>query len=138
MKRRWKSWLYIAGVLCMSVSCKKEAPNLDCDDGTCCGTTKDRYKFIVQLENVPADFAATGGGGFDFAPNTNAPMRSIPLCSINSYDISKLKHTSTLGTNLPSPYKYRVWGKVYQSFHSRILVDLPVYWLHVEKVEEIK
>ena len=138
MKRQWKLCLYMATVLCMSVSCKKEEPNLDCDDGTCCGSTKgDMYKFILYLENTPANFVSSGGGGFDFAPNTDAPMRSIPICNLNNYDVSILKHTPMLGTNLTPLYKYRVWGKIYQSFHSRTLVDLPVYWISVEKVEEV-
>ena len=137
MKKQLKHLLYIAVVLCVGASCKKEVPNLDCDDGTCCGSARSgRYKFIQYVENAPADFSKNGG--FNFSSNAGTPMRDIPICDVNSFDVSNLKHTSTFGTNEPSPYKYRVWGKVYQSLDARSFADLPVYMINVEKVEEAK
>ena len=124
-------------MLLMSVSCKKEEPNLDCDDGTCCGSIQaGRFKFIQHVENVPADFSINGG--FNFSSEANTPRRDIIVCDINSFDVSNLKHTSTFGTNIPPPYKYRVWGNIYQPLDARPLVDLPVYLINVEKVEEVK
>ena len=139
MKKQLKPWLYVAAVLLMSVSCKKEVPNLDCDDGTCCSTVKsNRFRFVQFIENAPADFWARGGGGFVFSPEVKVPEISISICEIHSTDLSGLKHTSTFGTNLPAPYKYRIWAKVYQALDARVIIDKPVYFLHIQKWEETK
>jgi hypothetical protein len=133
--------LYTAAVLLMSVSCNKEEPNLDCDDGTCCGSVQaGRFKFIQQVENAPADFWSQGGGGFYFNPNISITptSSSISVCEISAEKVKNLKHTSTFGTNLPAPYKYRVWGKIYQVLDARVIIDIPVYMINVEKVEEVK
>ena len=82
MKRLIKPFLYATVVMLMSVSCKKEEPNLDCNDGTCCGSVQaGRFKFIQQVENAPADFSRNGG--FNFSPEANTPMRDIIVCDGN-------------------------------------------------------
>ena len=140
MKRLIKPFLYATVVMLMSVSCKKEEPNLDCNDGTCCGSVQaGRFKFIQQVENAPADFWTTGGGGFHFSSNVLATrFASMGICDISAEKVKDLKHTSTLGTGVTPPFKYRVWGKIYQVLDARVIIDIPIYMINVEKVEEVK
>jgi hypothetical protein len=89
-KIKLKKWLYIVGLLCMSVSCKKDPPPPDysCDDGTCCGQGKSKYKFIKVIENAPADYAAAT---FYPAVNLKDPVITyadnanlISICGLNN------------------------------------------------------
>ena len=124
----------------MSLSCKKEPipePDYSCNDGTCCGSIQaGRFKFIQSIENVPADYWSTGGG-FDFKPNTTV-WPYVELCGLSAEKVKNIKPTSTFGTKVPSPYKYRVWGKIFQEMEARVIIDMPIYKVNVEKVEEIK
>jgi hypothetical protein len=56
-KIKLKQWLYIAGLLCVSVSCKEKLTGCDLD-ASCCGISDPSadYVLIAKLENAPADY----------------------------------------------------------------------------------
>ena len=146
-----KPLLYVAAVLLMSVSCKKEVPaeyvfiprpELDCDDGTCCGELPGvRYQFITEFKDEPVSF---GRGSFvtvSFKNSIAGKPRSAIVCDL-SLDIVKDWEITTPApfTNETLQYKHRISGKLYDDKNVRpFCVDcgLP-FMVRIEKWEFIK
>ena len=143
MKKQLKPWLYVAAVLGMSVSCKKEVPDPSCNNGTCCGTyVGTRYKFIKNIENEPADYTASTLSGFNFKNpivTSSGDVFRVPLCDLS---VSTMRDMNLKRTYFPGQvptYRYRVWGKIYENLDATVFG--PPYHdfdFFVEKVEEIK
>lgn len=134
-----KRILYFSAMLLMSMSCKK-VPNFDCNDGTCCSLDKHHYIFIQTISNEPVDaFVQNGSIGLFFKnpiQTTSGPDSLLSVCSLSLTQATKIKNTYIFGTS--HPYKYRVWGKVFQN--ADITTIGPPYFLYlvlVERIEEI-
>ena len=145
MKKQWKHYLYIAAVLCVSASCKKEElADPSCDDGTCCGEyVGEKYKFIKNIENEPADYASSSTVPvFNFKKPVVTSSGDVFLISVCDVSVKKIKDMSLEGTYFwgqTPTYRYRVWGKIYENLH--VTVFGPPYHdfdFFVEKVEVIK
>ena len=144
MKKQLKPLLYVAVVLGMSVSCKKEVPDPSCNNGTCCGTyVGTRYKFIKNIENEPADYAPSATVPvFDFKNpivTSSGDVFTISVCDLSIITMKDMNLKRTYFPRQVPTYRYRVWGKIYENLD--VTVFGPPYHdfdFFVEKVEEIK
>ena len=146
MKKQLKPWLYLAVVLLMSVSCKKEVPaefvfvprpELDCDDGTCCGVlVGTRYQFITEFRDEPVSF---GRGSFvevSFKNSIAGKPRAAIVCDLSLGMVKDWESTAAE----THQYKYRISGKLYDDKSIRpfcIDCGLP-FMVRIEKWEFIK
>jgi hypothetical protein len=103
--KKIKKWLYMAGLLCMSVSCKKDDP---CGgQNACCGAPDQKMTYRTTVENAKAD--SWGRGLVIEYKNVRYP--TIFCYQQDEIYDGKLKITYIEGE--PQPFKYRVWGTVY-------------------------
>jgi hypothetical protein len=122
----------MAGLLCMSVSCKKTEPELlfgshpelDCDNGTCCSTLPGvKYEFIAEFKDEPITFSRNIGAwpGIGFKNKINGEPIAGFVCEL-SYDIIKdWEDTGTpIFTSIPPKYKHRISGKIYYNKNARV------------------
>ncbi len=106
-KIKLKQWLYIAGLLCMSVSCKKDDP---CGgQNACCGAPDQKMVYRTTVENAKAD-VGIGSNGILIE---NLVQEMLFCYQQSDLYRGKLKQTYDFRTNEPQPFKYRVWGTVY-------------------------
>ena len=146
MKHVMKPLLYVAAVLLMSVSCKKEVPadfvfvprpELDCDDGTCCGELVGvRYQFITEFRDEPVSFGRESFVSVSFKNSIAGKPRSAIVCDL-SLEMVKDWETTAAETH---QYKYRISGKLYDNRNFLPLCincALP-YYVRIEKWELIK
>ena len=139
MKQQWKFLLYTTAVLCMSMSCKKDPPLTTiiddgfCTDGRCCNDTYE-FKLFKKIENVRADFDAIGTN-YGFAIEG---VGSTPICDLCVDKVKDLKVTFDSKNYLKTPYKYRVWGRVFVCTSCTSLRPEGTLFFYVEKVEEVK
>ena len=106
MKKQWKPWLYIAAALCMSVSCRKEVPD-PCNDGSCCGAYDQKLEYQMSFENARAD---VGFGGLIIE---NVKGESLICFQQEGIYENQLQQSYDFRTGQPQPFKYRVWGKIF-------------------------
>lgn len=94
--------------LSVGIACKKEEVVASCEPSICCG--QYTYRFVQDLNGVKAD---VGLVGFWFKqPIMN--RRGI-AAYINQWDMMDTYEQTSIPNDPNPPYKYRVWGKVYQS-----------------------
>jgi hypothetical protein len=137
-----KTLLYMAAVLCMSISCKKELVPEDplagfrCNDGTCCGQGSITYQYVQKIENMPADYLGdTLGGRFLYnQPLGGEEYPNTIICELSRTKIKSLGLKKTYDRNT-WPLKYRVWGIVYADISTPRLVAGPFYYILIDKVE---
>ena len=122
MKHVMKPLLYAAVVLGMSVSCKKE-------DLGVCGVSTQELICIATLKKTPADF---GGYYFDIEKCGIADV--CPNCEEKLVQ-DKVKVT-IIGSGTTKPYKYRIWGQVYECTSCPTFAPGPhVKFVYIDKIE---
>jgi hypothetical protein len=127
--------LYMAAVLCMSISCKKELVPEDplagfrCNDGTCCGRDNTTYEYVQTIKDLPADFFDLGGGkGFIFKEMIGAAS----VCDLSLVKVKEFKHNYDPVT---WPLKYNVSGKIYADVSNPRLTKDPIYYILIDSVK---
>jgi hypothetical protein len=126
MKRQWKPWLYVAAVLCMSVSCKKD----ELDDGSSCGPPSQELTFLKTLQNARADVADAG------LVLENDGFVNYCIKQERTYEPSQLE--TTYLDFKPQPFKYRVWGKLYNCDNCPVYgVGMRVWYIRIDKIERV-
>jgi hypothetical protein len=115
---------FIVGIWLMNVSCNKKDP---CDDGSCCGASDQKMIYRFSIENARADVL----GDALIIENVKG---SPPICyqQRNFYE-GKLKSTFIDGQ--PQPFKYRVWGKIYNCDNCPTIVQGDVFMIQIDKIE---
>ena len=127
MKQVLKPLLYVAVVLCMSVSCKTQYP---CPDGSCCGASTQKLSYFTTVENARAD---TWGGGL-----VVENIKDAPSFCLKQRDLYESELETTYIDGKPQPFKYRVWGKIYNCDNCPVLtVNGVLQYIYVEKIEKI-
>jgi hypothetical protein len=118
----WRLWTcYTAAVLLMSVSCGKKAP-------TSCGPEDQRYKYMKTIKNARADlyqnagFIIEGGDG---------PL----LCPFQLEKFATYENTYVRGK--PQPFKYRIWGRIFDCGGCPTLTADPYPHIVIDKIEKI-
>ncbi|TAG24273.1 MAG: hypothetical protein EAZ32_18775 [Cytophagia bacterium] len=122
MKKQWKPWLYIAAVLCMSVSCKKE--ECICAD---CGAPDQKMTYRKTIQNARAD---VWGSGLLIENVAGAPFFCYQQQLL--YE-GKLQNTYVDGQ--PQPFKYRVWGDIYNCDSCPTAVIGDVLHIRIDRIE---
>ncbi len=123
IKQKLKPFIYTAAVLCMSISCKKD----ECPCGEC-GAPKQKMSYVTTLENARADVDWNG----DFGIENIGSGISVCFQQLEQYEG---KFQQTLFRNKPIPYKYRVWGKIYNCDNCPTLIPGPSHELFIHKIE---
>jgi hypothetical protein len=138
-KQKPKQWLYIAGLLCMAVSCKKEDP---CGSGACCGGIDQQFSYVKTLENARADIHKSGVFLIEGLINPQRPLEGewgASLCyqqQINESFKGQLMVTYYGDSKTSLPYKCRVWGTVYNCDDCPTLTEYgKVYYIKLTKIE---
>ena len=122
MKKQWKFLLYTTTVLCMSVSCKTKDPSV-------CGNPTQELVYVATLKKAPADF---GGGYFDIEKHGVAIV--CPNCE-EKLTQEKVQ-VSIIGLGTTKPYKYRIWGQVYECKSCpNQNPALKVQFVYIDKIE---
>jgi len=133
----WSLWtLYAAAVLLMSVSCKKEEP---CDDGSCCGVAPQKLSFVKTVENARADIGLAEEflieGLYDtYTKGESGATLCIQQARLGTYN-DQLKTSYDFRTGQPQPYKYRVWGDIYNCDNCPTTFPSNVYYLKLTRIE---
>jgi hypothetical protein len=143
MKLKLKKYLYIAAMLCMAVSCKKDPPpDTSCNNGTCCGQGKDRYKFIKVIENAPADYAASSIYPVlnlkDPIVTSSGDVYLVPICDLSTNTVQSMNLTNTYFINKTPTYQYRIWGKLYDNLSATSFgPPYHAFNIFIDKIEKI-
>ena len=128
----------------MSVSCKEKLTGCDLDV-SCCDTSDSSadYVLIAKLENAPADY----GNGALFFKNgfivkelkIKYPQRSVPLCEHpdNILKIKGLSATTNYNDYANTPYKYRVWGRVFWARGYASTTGIAILRSQIDRIEKI-
>lgn len=138
MKKQFKPWLYVAAVLLMSVSCKKEQtpdPPYEgfCKDGSCCTGPATVLKFSKKIENARADFNRIGSN-YGFLIES---IGSVPVCDLCVDKVKDLEPTF-FGDGRPVSHAYRVWGLVFICTSCTSLGPYPPQQFYIERVKKVK
>ena len=143
MKRQWKLCFYVAAVLGMSVSCKKEAPDPNDDGAVSCGSFSEDWVLVTKFENEPADLGPTAllfKRGFmvdNYRPSL--PQMSIMLCGeIGEAKFQNLEYTYIFTNEyIANPrYVYRVWGRIFWARDVINITGLPILLAQIDKIEK--
>ena len=130
MKKQLKPWLYLAVVLGTTITCKTQDP---CPDGSCCGASTQKLSYFTTVENARADVGFVGLILEDFK-NTEF---DICLQQRDLYE-NKLQTSYDFRTGQLQPFKYRVWGKIYNCDNCPVLtVNGVLQYIYIEKIEKI-
>lgn len=123
MKKQFKPWLYAAAVLLMSGSCEKKDPSA-------CGPSVGKYRYMKTIKNVGADLHLSsafvieaGGSGTLF------------ICPSQLEQFSTYENTYTL--NKPQPFKYRIWGRVFNCDACPTIKIGLVPHIVIDKIEKV-
>jgi hypothetical protein len=135
-KIKLKKWLYMAGLLCMSVSCKKDPPPPTL--AALCGLPNEKFTYKMTFENARADIDLVSGtfvieGLRNQYRDVQEPAELCPE-QVNDF-IGKLMATHDFRTNKPQPYKCRVWGEIYNCDTCETVVIGNVYYIKLTKIE---
>ena len=120
-----KPLLYVAVVLGMSVSCKKEDP---CGNTFCCGSPDEKLRFLRTVENARAD---TWSGGLVIVDS----VRTVASYCFSQKDLYPGNLRVTYVEPQPQPYKYRVWGTVYRCLNCPTFIRGYVDYIKIDKIE---
>ncbi len=126
MKKQWKPWLYVAAVLCMSVSCKKE----ECICANC-GAPDQKMTYRTTIQNARADV------GFAGLIVESIKDHELIVCYQQPPLNVKLQQTYDFNTGKPQPFKYRVWGKIYNCDSCPTAVIGDVLHIRIDKIETV-
>ena len=136
IKQKLKPFIYTAAVLCMSISCKKEDP---CGPASCCGAPVQKMRLVKNLENIRADIGLAGDFLIEGLKDEYTEGETAAgLCYLQAQErafAGQLKTTHDFRTNLPQPYKYRVWGTIYNCDDCPTSVIGNVYYIKLIKIE---
>ena len=122
MKKQLKPLLYVAVVLGISVSCKKEDPGV-------CGVNTQELICIATLKKIPADF-----DGGSFHTEKYGIVDVCPNCQEKLVQ-EKIKVT-VIGSGSLKPYKYRIWGQVYDCISCPTLTPgTHLRFVYIDKIE---
>ncbi len=131
MKQKLKKYLYvfslwgIKGALLLCMSCKKEEP-CQCLD---CGAPEQKMTFHKNIENADAD---SWGNGMVIVYQNVRYATSFCYQQLDTYQ-DKLKVTYIEGK--PQPFKYRVWGTVYNCDSCPTYIKGSVLYFKITKIE---
>ena len=133
-------WLY------MAVSCRKDPPDLSCEDGSCCSPGTPA-KFFKRIDGGLADYANLSFGFKDTLNVVNGfVLNGADICDVQEGMI-KAMHLKGNGTiengkfrliDSTNRYQYRVWGNIYELPRIINFLPIPTYRIRVEKVEEAR
>ena len=112
-------------VFALTISCKREDP-CKCAD---CGAPIDIMTYKFSIENTKADVDATGDA------LVIEGIKGAPIICYQQSDsyYGKLKVTYLNGQT--QPYKYRVWGKIYNCDNCEQFIAGPNYHIKIDKIE---
>ena len=147
MKKQLKPWLYLAVVLLMSVSCKKEVPDPLDDGAISCGAglPLEDWVLVTKFENEPADLGPTAllfKRGFMLGNEPYPfPQKSILICG----ELGVAKLTNLEYTYVPTQeyienprYMYRVWGRIFWARHLYNITGSPIFFTQIDRIEKNK
>ena len=145
MKRQWKLCFYVAAVLCMSVSCKKEVPDPKDDGAISCGQGDplEDWVLVTKFENEPADLGPTAllfKRSFmvdNYQPSLQ--QNSVSLCGeMGKAKFQNLEYTYVFTNEyIANPrYVYRTWGRIFWARHISTFTGLPLLFAQVDKIEK--
>ncbi len=120
----------MAGLLCMSVACKKTEPIVDtCPKGSCCGPPVQTLIYRTTLDN---DMADSWGFGLVIQRDNIKYVTTFCYLQQDKFD-GQLKATYIDGQ--PQPFKYRVWGKIYNCDSCPTSSVGDVLYVYIDKIE---
>ena len=138
IKQKLKPFIYTAAVLCMSISCKKDEPPPTM--AARCGLPNEKFTYKMTFENARADFGLAGEfiiEGLRSEVRDKAQAAAF-LCLLEdelSTSIDKLEITYDFRVMKLQPYKYKVWGDIYNCDSCPTLVQGNVYYIVLKKIE---
>lgn len=130
--------------LCVSAGCRKDPPDLSCEDGSCCSPGTPA-KFFKRVNGGLADYA---GLSFEFKDTLNIVgkfvLNGAAVCDVQEDMINamQLKSNNTIENgkfrliDSTNRYQYRVWGIIYELPRIINFLPIPTYRIRVEKVEK--
>jgi len=124
MKKQFKPWLYAAAVLLMSGSCEKKDPS------ACCGPSVGKYRYMKTIKNVGADLHLSNS----FVIDTSGDG-TLFICPSQREQFSTYENTYTL--NQPQPFKYRIWGRVFNCDACPTIKIGLVPHIVIDKIEKV-
>ena len=123
-------------VFALTIGCKKEDP---CGLALCCGAPVQKMSFIKNLENVGADIGLASEfiieGLNDEYTKGQSTARLCYLQEQAGTFAGQLRTTYDFRTNTPQPYKYRVWGAIYNCDDCPTTFPSNVHYLKLTKIE---
>ncbi|WP_428667137.1 hypothetical protein [Runella sp.] len=126
MKHLLKPLLYLLVLLSMNLSCNKKEP---CDDGICCGPSPQNLVLIKSLDNSKADVGNSGlvieGVGY------------ARFCILQEKQENLVNLKPTYADGQPQPFKYRVWGKVFECVNCPTVIVGKVLYVQIGKIEMV-
>lgn len=117
MKTSTKQLLYI--LLLLSISCKKKDPSS-------CGQEEENFKYLKTIKNVRADLDRSDGFVI-------GPLETLFICPYQLEQFTMYENTYIL--NKPQPFKYRIWGRV---FECRACPTTAIGYLNFIVIDKIK
>jgi hypothetical protein len=124
MKQKLKPWLYALVLILLHSRCEKKDPSA-CGQG---GPNGDTYRYIKTIKNVRADLSQNA---FFVIEGGDAPN----ICPSQYPQFATYENTYTF--NQPQPYKYRIWGRIFNCDSCPTAVIGSVPMIVIDKIEKI-
>jgi hypothetical protein len=130
-----KALAYTTLLLCIGSSCQK-----DLCDNYCCGHPNQQLSYVKTVENARADIGLAGE--FIIEGLINPAFKSLETASLcyqqeqQNMFANQLKTSYNYTVDTIRPYKYRVWGTIYNCDNCPVLAaGMLVYYIKVDKIE---
>jgi hypothetical protein len=132
-----KALAYTTLLLCIGSSCQKEL----CDN-YCCGAGTQELSYVKTVENARADIGLAGDFIIEGLINPSRPFDgewSASLCYQQERQgifANQLKTSYNFRKDTVRPYKYRVWGTIYNCDNCPTnAIGIAVYYIKLDKIE---
>lgn len=129
--------------LIISLSCEKNGPDPECRDASCCHPEYNRYR--EDIKDAPA--CLTGPPQFSSwtfivrtpYPSNKRPYKSrfLDVCDSSLDKIKGLKADIVTPDSSQMTYSYRISGKIFEDTLNPRLIEAPVLYISLDKVEKI-
>jgi hypothetical protein len=129
--------------LIIALSCEKNRPDPECRDASCCYPRFNKYR--EDVKDVPA--CLTGPPQFSSwtlvvktpLPSSKRPYKSrhLDICEISLPKIKGFKADLVTPDSSQMTYSYRISGKIFEDTLNPRLIEAPVLYISLDKVEKI-
>ncbi|MBB3840890.1 hypothetical protein FHS57_004911 [Runella defluvii] len=116
-----KLFLYATVAMLMSVSCKKKDPSA-------CGPDNGHYRYVKTIKDARADLYQSAGFVIE---GGDAPL----ICPFQEEKILPYENTYVRGK--PQPFKYRIWGRIFNCDACPTFTTGPAPFIVIDKIVKI-